>query len=308
MNVDFDPSVMKPSMASALEAVFEPLRVCLETVEQKVDVARGFDALDAACAGAGYGCALELFGLRWGIFRGTAQPPEVDPFAAAIVAQDLPRLKELIEFMTKISETRGYSALLKQIDGIESLVADPSLEDEVFTAIILGCRNSLTDTAKCHDFVVKEVRDYIESDTFRVRAAVAALLPVAVALVDAIADSLVVRNPATRGQAGYLALAELRNPEKHDNHAPLRKAVGEAAGVGFGADAVVAAAEVLMNVDFDPSAVKSSMASALEALFELLRVCLETVKQKVDIARGFDALDAACAGAPGASALKLFAL
>jgi hypothetical protein len=37
-----------------------------------------------------------LFGLRWGIFRGTAQPPGVDPFAAAIVAQDLPRLKELI--------------------------------------------------------------------------------------------------------------------------------------------------------------------------------------------------------------------
>jgi hypothetical protein len=37
-----------------------------------------------------------LFRLRWGIFRGTAQPPEVDPFAAAIVAQDLTRLKELI--------------------------------------------------------------------------------------------------------------------------------------------------------------------------------------------------------------------
>jgi hypothetical protein len=37
-----------------------------------------------------------LVGLRWGIFRGTAQPPGVDPFAAAIVAQDLPRRKELI--------------------------------------------------------------------------------------------------------------------------------------------------------------------------------------------------------------------
>jgi hypothetical protein len=37
-----------------------------------------------------------LFGLQWAIFRGTLQPPEVDPFAAAIVAQVLTRLKELI--------------------------------------------------------------------------------------------------------------------------------------------------------------------------------------------------------------------
>jgi hypothetical protein len=76
--------------------MFDPLRVCFEAVKQKVDVARGFEALDAACAGARYGSALELFGLRWGIFRGTRQPPEVDPFAAAMVAQDLTRLKELI--------------------------------------------------------------------------------------------------------------------------------------------------------------------------------------------------------------------
>jgi hypothetical protein len=96
MAADFDPGSTKCSMASALKAMFERLRVCFEEVKQKVDVARGFDALDAACAGASYGSALELFRLRWGIFRGTAQPPEVDPFAAAIVAQDLPRLKELI--------------------------------------------------------------------------------------------------------------------------------------------------------------------------------------------------------------------
>jgi hypothetical protein len=96
MEADFVETAMKTSMASALKEMFEPLRVCLETVKQRIDIARGFDALDAACAGAGFGSALELFASQWGIFHGAAQPPEVDPFAAAIVAQDLTRLKELI--------------------------------------------------------------------------------------------------------------------------------------------------------------------------------------------------------------------
>jgi hypothetical protein len=59
---------------------------------------------------------------------------------------------ELIEFMTKISETRGYSALLRQVDAIigklRGSMADPSLEEEIADAIIRGCRNPLTDTAK----------------------------------------------------------------------------------------------------------------------------------------------------------------
>jgi hypothetical protein len=83
-------------------------------VRQKVDVARGFDALDAACAAAGRRSALESFGLRWGIFRGKAQPPKVDPFAAAIVAQDLTQLKELI----------GGSAAEKIRVDVESLPLD----------------------------------------------------------------------------------------------------------------------------------------------------------------------------------------
>jgi hypothetical protein len=70
--------------------------VCLERVKWKVDIARGFEALDLACARAGWGSALNVFAVRWAIFRGLSQPPEVDPFAAAIVAQDVPRLKELI--------------------------------------------------------------------------------------------------------------------------------------------------------------------------------------------------------------------
>jgi hypothetical protein len=92
----FRGTAANTSLAAAVKALFEPLRVCLEKVKRKVDVARGFEALDSACAGSNRGSALEVFAVRWGICRGTAQPPDVDPFAAAIVAQDLTRLKELI--------------------------------------------------------------------------------------------------------------------------------------------------------------------------------------------------------------------
>jgi hypothetical protein len=34
--------------------------------------------------------------LRWDLFRGNAQPHEIDPLALALVAQDLARLNELI--------------------------------------------------------------------------------------------------------------------------------------------------------------------------------------------------------------------
>jgi hypothetical protein len=88
--------VAGPSVASALEKFFEPLRLCLEEVKRKVDLARGFAELDVVCGRAPLTSALELFGLRWGIFRGTAGPPEVDPFAAAIIGLDLKGLKELI--------------------------------------------------------------------------------------------------------------------------------------------------------------------------------------------------------------------
>jgi hypothetical protein len=58
--------------------------------------ARGFDALDIACTEAARSSAVVVFAVQWGIFRGTAAPPEVDPFAAAIVAHDLDQVKELI--------------------------------------------------------------------------------------------------------------------------------------------------------------------------------------------------------------------
>jgi hypothetical protein len=220
---------------------------------------------------------------------------------------------ELIDFMTKISDSRGYSAILIQIEEILSLVKgwleNPSLEDELANAIVRGCEKSIRDTSMFGEFVVVEVRGFIESETVPVRTAVSALL----ALVEAIADPLEVRrsealSQATSGRGRYPALARLRDAERHDNHGPLRKAVEEAAGIKLSADAVVAAADALIAADFHESAMKVSFASALKAVFEPLRVCLERVRQKVDVARGFDALDSASAGAARASALELFGL
>jgi hypothetical protein len=63
---------------------------------------------------------------------------------------------ELIEVMTKISETRGYSALLRQIKEIETLTADPSPEEQISKAILLGCQKS-ADTPERRDVIMEEV-------------------------------------------------------------------------------------------------------------------------------------------------------
>jgi hypothetical protein len=193
---------------------------------------------------------------------------------------------ELIEFMTKLSDIRGYSAVLRQVEEIEKLLESPSLEEEVTSVIVREQSNR--DATNC------EVRGFIESETLPVRAAVAELLP----LMDAIVDPLAVRHPATGGGTGSVAVVA-----GGDNHARLREAVEEAALMKFSAEAVVAGAEAAGE-----SAMAWSKASALNVVFEPLRVSLEAVKQRVEVARGFDALDGACAGAPCTSALELFAL
>jgi hypothetical protein len=81
----------------------------------------------------------------------------------------------------------------------------------------------------------------VESEIFRVRAALPALLP----LVEAIADPLagrrdVVGSPATGERPGVVALAGQSDAEKHDNHAALREARKQASGMSFSADALVA--------------------------------------------------------------------
>jgi hypothetical protein len=213
---------------------------------------------------------------------------------------------ELIEFMTKISETRGYSSLLRQIEEMEKLNADRSFEEEIANAITRGWQKSV-DIAKNHEVGAAEEPSPIETDIIPSRAAVATLL----SRVEAIVDPLIVRREAvermaTRGQGSSVDLAALRDGEADDHHAALRAAVEQAAGIIFGADAVIAGAEALGAAGLGEGAMKCSVASALKAVFEPLRACLETVKQKVDIARGFDALDAACAGASRASALEVF--
>jgi hypothetical protein len=167
----------------------------------------------------------------------------------------------------------------------------------------------LIETTKRHAFVADEVRNVIESDTFPVRVAVAGLLPPVAAIARPLAEAQeAVRMAATLGRAGYLALAALSDAEERDSHAPLQKAVQEAAAIRFSADAVVAAAEALEAARYREGAMKGSMASALKEVFGPLRICFEKVKRKVNAARGFDALDAACAGAGRKSALELFAL
>jgi hypothetical protein len=76
--------------------LFGSVRSCLRGVKGEVDIARGFAELDDACARAPEASALELFSRRWRIFRGTAKPVKVDPFAGAIVGLNLRELKELI--------------------------------------------------------------------------------------------------------------------------------------------------------------------------------------------------------------------
>jgi hypothetical protein len=215
---------------------------------------------------------------------------------------------ELIEFMMKISDTRGYSAILRQSGEIGEWMSDLSLEEEAFDAITRGCAKSVQMT-KCRDAVASEVRPLVESEAFPVRGALTALLR----LVAGIADPRMVRLEAVRrgmskGQATCQVLAAQVDREKHDNHAALREAVREAAGFKFSADAVVAGAMALIAVDFDEAGMKPSMASALETVCEPLRVCLERVKWKVDVARGFEALDTACAGAGWGPALSVFAV
>jgi hypothetical protein len=80
---------------------------------------------------------------------------------------------ELIELMTKISDTQDCSAFLGHFERIDKWMADVSLEEEIPNAIIRGCGKSLMDTTKPRGFLA----EIIESDAFPVRVAVTGLLP-----------------------------------------------------------------------------------------------------------------------------------
>jgi hypothetical protein len=210
---------------------------------------------------------------------------------------------ELIEFMTKIIDSRGYSALLRQIEEIERGIMDASIENAIAEAITRGFQKSPADSTKGLDLLLCEVSVVVESEAFPVRAVLSGLWP----LVEAIAGPLAVRDLAGHdGPAAYHGHAALSG-EGTKRHASFRKVVEEAAGFELRAEAVVAAAALVVR-DFPDGAVHRSMASALRVLLEPLRVCLETVKRKVDVARGFSAVGAICAGAGLGSALELFGL
>jgi hypothetical protein len=68
--------------------------------------------------------------------------PDFIALVVATVAGSRKNDSELIEFMMKISDTRGYSAVLERITETERLTAEVSPESEVVNAIIRGCRKS----------------------------------------------------------------------------------------------------------------------------------------------------------------------
>jgi hypothetical protein len=182
---------------------------------------------------------------------------------------------ELIEFMRKISSTRGYSAVLEQL---EKLIAGISVE-EVTNVIIRGCQKSV-DMTKRRSCVVAEVYSFLDSGAFQWKAEIGTLER----LFEAIKDPL---------------------GEGHGNHEALREAMKEVSlskfRFWFTAVAVVAADTALKDVaaPLEESTVDKETLQLLPRLFE-------TVKEKIDDARGFSALDADCAAARFGSALDVF--
>jgi hypothetical protein len=215
---------------------------------------------------------------------------------------------ELIEFMTKMSESRGYSAVVSKVGELEGLLTAPSVEEGFTNAIARSCKASVDNTASFRRFAVADVSEFLGSEAFPVRVALSELRQ----LVDAIADPVVIRRNEVRSRGGAEAIrafAALLDAKEHDNRAQLGKAVEEACGMTLSGEAVVAAAEAFVTRSLhEGHEVKLSLAQALKALFEPLRACLEVVKSQVEVVRGYRMLDALCVGASQGTALELFAV
>jgi hypothetical protein len=84
---------------------------------------------------------------------------------------------ELIEFMQKISDTRGYSSILLKVGEIEKLMKDPLVECGFSNVITRVRKMSIDDSKRIRDLVVAGVAEFIRSDEFPVRAAVSELMP-----------------------------------------------------------------------------------------------------------------------------------
>jgi hypothetical protein len=211
----------------------------------------------------------------------------------------------LIEFMQKISDTRGYSAILLKIGEIDELMEGPLVECGFSDVITRVCKRPIDDPKRIRDLVVAEVGDFVRSGEFPVRAAVSELIQLMGAVMQRPDDE---EGGGGGSQLGSSPIAS-EWAEISDCCMSLRKAVNEAAGFDFSAEAVAAAAEAIVTAHLSPEPeAEASVAPTLKALFEPVRSSLEMVKKAVDIARGFAELDSVCAGAPCASALELFSL
>jgi hypothetical protein len=218
---------------------------------------------------------------------------------AASVAGSRKNGPELIEFIEKMSESRGYSALLLKVAAIERLMKDPLIEDGLTDVIVRVCDAEKGGAASVREKAIAKVVDFIASNFFPVRAELSEL----VGLMEAVARRF--DNKRVKAVEGGLLTDVLEAEE--DDCGQLRKAVEEAAGFEFCAEAGVSAAGAIVAAHSGehPEA-KESVASALEGLFEPLHFRLEKLKREIDLARGFAELDEACARAPWASALDLF--
>jgi hypothetical protein len=168
---------------------------------------------------------------------------------------------ELIEFMQKISDTRGYSSILLKVDEIENLMEDPLTECGISDVIDRVCKMPIDHPKMIRDLALSDVCDFIKSAEFPVRAAISGLIP----FVDAVTKSL--EEGESGGGQGRNSPSLKDLPEKEGGYASLREAVEEAARFEFNAGAVTAAAEAAVAAHFtpEPRAAEASVASALTA-------------------------------------------
>jgi hypothetical protein len=144
---------------------------------------------------------------------------------------------ELIEFMQKISDTRGYSSIMLKIGEVEKMMESPLTECGFSDVIDRVCKMPIDDPKRTRDLAISEVGPFIRSAEFPVRAAISELIP----LVDAVTKSL--EEGESGGGQGMNSLDLKDLSEKDGGYASIRKAVDEAAGFEFSVGAVTAAAE-----------------------------------------------------------------
>jgi hypothetical protein len=91
---------------------------------------------------------------------------------------------ELIEFMQKISDSRGYSSMMLKVNQIGKLNGNLRVACGFSDVMARVCKRLTDDPKRIRDLAVAAVGDFIQSDEFPVRVAVSELI----ALMDAVAQ------------------------------------------------------------------------------------------------------------------------